>query len=314
MFPGDCGTFNTVLQHELAHAIGFDEHAYTGQEGVSIQCVFSIQKEGENKDHVWSNFCQHEIEYIYAAYGQRQGNFDEENFWSKPIVTGLITDPGTIVVDQGASLSVDADFLQFRGTETPPATVVGTNLFWSVTPPTRANVEPSGGPNVVVTGSGQEFGPGFVNVTVVPPPLTYLRSTALFVEKHQIPLIVNEVACEPEDPVRVTAITADQEPAITTAGIHSFTATTICGQPTNFGWQFVPSSGGGGVIIFDGTNPQTYNVRAGDYTLTVTATPPSPGVALTRFVNVCTDGGMMLSVEDPGTDAVGGCGGGGELP
>jgi hypothetical protein len=149
-----------------------------------------------------------------------------------------------------------------------------------------------------------------VNVTVIPPPITYLRSTELIVEEHQIPLIVNEVTCQPSDPVRVTAITADQEPAITTAGIHSFTATTICGQPTNFTWQFVPSSGGGWVIIFDGSNPQTYNVRAGDYTLTVTATPPSPGVALTRFVNVCTGGGMMLSVEDPGTDAVGGCGGG----
>lgn len=69
MFPGTCGSFNTVLQHELAHAIGFTDHDFTGQEGVSIQCAFSIQNGGEFDGRVWSNICQHEIEYIYAAYG-----------------------------------------------------------------------------------------------------------------------------------------------------------------------------------------------------------------------------------------------------
>jgi hypothetical protein len=165
-----------------------------------------------------------------------------------------------------------------------------------------------------------------VNVTVIPPPLTYLRSTELIAEEHQIPLIVNEVTCNPSVPLRVSAIAVDQEPAITSVGSHSFSETHV-GCPDGdlwFDWTFDPSAPGMPTTTIDsvpeGTDP-SYWVAGGNYTITVTALPSDStgaGFALIRGVNVCTDppGGGFLILEgggDPEPNAAGGCGGG-ELP
>lgn len=144
MFPGTCGDFGTALTHELAHTLGFTTHKFDGQAGVSEQCVFSIQADSV----VHGSICQHEIEYIYQAYGQRQGGFTSTAFWDHPIVTGLLTTPFSISVDQGASVSVNVDKLFFANGQTQPADPVGTTFIWNVEPNNIASVSPSG----VVTG------------------------------------------------------------------------------------------------------------------------------------------------------------------
>lgn len=321
MFAGGCGTFGIVLTHEFAHTLGFDVHEFDDQAGVSTNCVFAIAQSGPEIGVLHSSFCQHEIEYIYQAYGQRQGGFVATAFWNHPIVTGLLTTPASISIDQGVSVNVNVSKLVFGNGQTQLADLGGTSLSWSVDPLGLASVTPTGGPTVEVTGSAVLQGPGVVKVTVANVSGMYLRSTALFVNKHQIPLTVTTPACTPGASPIVTAISVDQEPAITLPGSHSFTASVVgCVGAATYFWTFTPSLPGlPGLWIIDGSNPQTYNVPGGNYTLTVTVTPHN-GFAFTRFVNVCTSppggGGGLFGQKGGGvgTNAVAGCGGGGGEP
>jgi hypothetical protein len=263
-----------------------------------------------------SEVCQHDIEYIYEAYNQREGEFS----WEKHIVTGLLTTPDSVNVDEDATVSFVVDKLKFARSQQGDTDPGSTNFFYSTTPSGLAT-----GTNEVLT--GEDDGIGVLNVNVaLPQQSQYLEGTTLFAKHHQVPLVVNPPPCDPGNPpLRVTAITADQEPAITSVGSHSFSATHVgcpAGEDMWFDWTFDPSAIGMPTTTIDSVGANvSYPVAGGNYTITVTALPSDStgaGFPLIRYVNVCTDppgGGLQLlqGPGDPGTDAVGGCGGG-ELP
>ena len=198
-----------------------------------------------------------------------------------------------------------------------------TPISWGVLPGNIGQVSSSG----LVTGLSGGTGRLIMGVGAVDSQ--YFRSTTLILAKDSVPLVVSggtPTGCEPAPTLRVTAITVDQEPAITFAGNHTFTATTVgCdGSTVTYRWTFDPSKPGEPTTIFpSGLEAQIYNVPAGNYTITVTALPSDAGgtgFATTRFVNVCTDppggGGGLFGQKGGGvgTNAVGGCGGGGGEP
>ena len=322
--------YGRILIHEFAHVLGFNgTTAHTvGVPGVSENCVINLPRPdttggnpaGSTSPGVNTTVCQHEIEFIYQVYGQRQGGFDQTAFWDHPIVTGLRTTPASVTVDKGSSVQVTVNQLSFTRGQLSTAPLDSTTFSWEPSNPALAAVDANG----LVTGKGAGTG----NVVITPNniPSIYLQGTTLVADHFLVPLTVVDTASAPPGcgpTLRVTAITVDQEPAITTAGSHGFAATTVgCGGPVTYDWTFDPSAPGMTTTrLLDAAAAVSYPVAAGSYTLTVTALPydGSQGIPLVRSVNVCTGGGLELlqapgSGSDPGTNAVGGCGGPGGEP
>ncbi len=317
MSSGPCGEFGVVLKHEFAHAIGFTSHTVQGQAGVSEECVFPIASSGPEKNVLHANFCQHEVEYVYQAYGQRLGGFSPNSFWDHPVVTGYGTSPYSVSVDQGSSTQVTVDELRFdRGQQFP--TPPGASAYaWSVLPPSLATVNSAGQVTGQLVGSGSIV----IRPTAVPP--VYIVSTDLLDRGHSLPITVNDTSagCPPAPTLRVTSVTTDQEPAITSSGWHTFLASAVgCQGPVLYDWTFDPSKPGlPTTTLLNQQYQVTYSVPSGSYALSVTALPhhvadSTFGYPLIRFVNVCTSGagGSLMYAQGsiPGEDAVAGCGGG----
>lgn len=297
--------------------IGFQgQSSHTlGQPGYSDHCASFLPPPGTG---VNGQVCQHEIEYIYQAYNQREGGFSQTAFWDHPVVTGVQTTPFKIDIDQGEAILFTVDKLQFlRGNR--PSVDAGATTY-------NLRTEPEGLLGIGDSLVGRNPGSGKLVVDVLTVPSEFIQSTELGVNHQLISLVVKDTTppCNPFVPLATTAITADEEPAIINVGPHTFTA-TFDGCPNGqitFDWTFDPSALGMPTTTINdvvGTST-TYSVANGNYTLAVTARPSdtqTTGFLMTRFVNVCTDppgggGGLLLREDDGGgTNATAGCGGGG---
>jgi hypothetical protein len=325
-----CATFETntdfgkVVRHELAHVLGYQiqAHNFSGSLGVSETCAVHLSPDGEG-NVVFAPVCQHEVEYIYAAYSQRVGEFDQSNFWNRHIVTGINT-VGSFDVEQGETLTLAWDALTFAPGQLPSALPGPTEAGWMAD---LGNIEIVDAMNGVVR--GRFVGDDEAVATLSQVPSAYLKSTFLNLPgiRHRVSATVldSTSSCTPGiPPLRVTSITADQEPAITSVGSHAFTATHVgCPNgPMWHDWTFDPSAPGMPTTTLDSVGANVnYWVAGGNYTITVTAlaTDSIGGFPLIRYVNVCTDppgGGLAIREGEGGgggTNATGGCGGG-ELP
>jgi len=156
---------------------------------------------------------------------------------------------------------------------------------------------------------GNVVGSYVVTVRVLSPLPTGYRMGTIFQNRgHRIAITV---ASAP-GPFRVTAVTADQEPAITVGGMHSFTATTT-GSPEagSYAWRFIRSSTPWDTTtVVSNTKSVTYAVWDGSYSLSVRVVP-SGGTAFERYVNVCTASGASVMAPGDDENVVAGCGGGG---
>ncbi len=328
-------TYSRILLHEFSHVLGFNKSMEkVGRDGISDHCAFHLPDSDTTGTPpnliiapapVNGSVCQHEIEFIYKHFGQLAEPFDANNFWNRHIVTGVNTNPPSVEVGVGQSTPVVVTALTFdrSGDSIQPVAPGSTPIDWDVLPAGIAGVSSSGLVTGLVGGTAR------VIVGVGQVVSDYFRSTTLIRAKDSVPLFVSggpPPNCQPGSTLRVTAITADQEPAITLAGNHTFTATTVGCDPetVTYRWTFDPSKPGEQTVIFpSGSDAQIYDVPAGNYTITVTALPSDSsgtGFALTRGVNVCTDppggGGGLFGQKDGGvgTNAAGGCGGAGGGP
>lgn len=247
--------------------------------------------------------CQHEIEVIYERYVMRDplgSNFDQLHF-----VTGLFTSPFSLMLDVDESATITVSSLQhLRSGSLSSDSLGGSQFVWTSDAPLIASVI-----NGIVTGVAA--GSTTVRTKIASGTLPSGNiAGAIFGQKGQETSVV---VPQPSGPFYVTAINVDQEPAIVTSGIHTFTAITTVPPPpfTSWLWTFVRSNtwppdttqqSGGATTTFD--------VLPGSYSLTVTANPSTAG-PFTRSVNVCTEGGG--GPEGPlfgggiGTNKVAGC-------
>ncbi|MEO8478553.1 MAG: S8 family serine peptidase [Gemmatimonadota bacterium] len=107
--------------------------------------------------------------------------------------------------------------------------------------------------------------------------------------------------------------------AITTPGNCQITAATANGiAPIQVKFEVSRSDQSGTTTYGWGSASRTISVGAGDYTLTIKATPREQfyqrvGYYTIQEISVCTSTGdaLMAPTAPPGTDATGGCGGGG---
>jgi hypothetical protein len=120
-----------ILIHEMGHMIGFvgqSSHGL-GQLGYSSHCASFLPPAGEG---VNGQICQHDVEYIWAAYNQRPDPVDALKFWNRHVVTGIDAEPGPLVVRVGDSLHITggSNLLFSRGLITS-APLGGAAVSWS---------------------------------------------------------------------------------------------------------------------------------------------------------------------------------------
>jgi len=304
--------FQTVLIHEMTGVLGYSDGI---ENKVPVNCVtYRVAGAPIN-----TSPCQHELEYIYAAYGYLTINVN--TFWSTPIVTGFVNLPTSVTLVQGDSQVVMATGLHFARQLTPNAPLGSVSITWSSDDENVVQKPPAGASsklkalNVGTTTVRAKIASGLSS--------SYLRGAVLTWAGHEITVTVTAPPPPPPGPFKVTDITGLTPPA-TEAGTYPLTA-TVANQPTGtlkIRWQVTYSNGVLGPLDSGyGPNGYALQVPAGSYSIRVTATPRSyqganyfQGTAQIRDYPVCTEGGggggNYVAYQTGGEetpDVVGGC-------
>jgi len=295
--------YGTTLTHEIAHVYGLKTtHEKAGVPGVSDHCAIHLPDDGT----INGNICQHEIELIYQGWGH--GNLPVTDpvafaaFWGEHIATGFNL-PITSTIEEGTSKQFMPTQFQFANGRISGLAVGSASFSWSVSPTPGVELQPNG------TVLAQTQGTYTLTVRLLSAlPQGYRRGTVF--QSRGYPIAITVVPAP--GPFRVTAITADQEPAITVGGMHGFTATTT-GSPQagSYAWRFIRSSTPWDTTtVVTTTKSVIYNVWDGSYSLSVRVVPAG-GTAFERYVNVCTGSGAALMAPGEEENVVAGCQGGG---
>lgn len=304
-YPGTCPTnragASTTLTHELGHVLGYQSGAH---QVPPSNCSFYLPANHTINGAV----CQHEVEGILSAYSFRPLPQDVVGFWTKPIVTGLVTIPSILTVGVGATQQVSTTHFTFRRQPgTPPTPVGGTTFTWNSKNAGIATVVSGNIVRGLQVGSTELWtSPG----TAFPP--TYQSGARFAGWGHEIPVAVSGGATG----FRVLAFNGPATP-ITSAGSRLLTAIVINAQQgeLTIRWQVAYSNA---VVDTVDTgfvaNGYSLSVPAGSYNIRVTATPRvggTTGGALVQDYPVCTGGGQPVYVQSelPGgePDAKEGC-------
>jgi len=298
--PTNRADATTTLKHELGHVLGYQVGAHHTP---PAYCSFYLPVDYTINGTV----CQHEIEGVLSAYGFRPTPGEVDSFWTRPLVTGLVTVPSAPSVVVGDSQQVVVTQFTFRRQNNAPSVSVGGATFsWESKSPGIASVFPSGlvtghavgATRLVITNSGSV-------------PSGYQLGARFGGWGHEVPVTVTGGSG-----FRVGAISGPGTP-ITSAGTYSLTA-TVLNAPNGtltIQWQVAYSNAVlDTVVTAFGPNSYALQVPAGSYNIRVTATPrvgSNTGASLIRDYPVCTGqgGGDLAASEQPGagTDAVGGC-------
>jgi hypothetical protein len=255
---------------------------------------------------VGGDVCLHDVEAVLLAY---RGLSLPAAYFQSAIAqkTDLRTAPLTL--QRGAQFTLA--LTQAATTAPPAASAVllprePSQVTWTSSNPAVATVSTSG--VVAATGNGTAQ----IRATMPPaqlPPTGYVAWSPLAVLGDGFTLTVVDA------PLRITDISTPEGPPLTRAGYHTFTAAWTGGPggtPDSVRWQIDDTRTGPGIdvtIMRRGSLDLTRLIQAGDYSLQISALPykaGQPGSAYAEDYPVCTgDGGLS------GTDAEGGCGGGG---
>ena len=308
-YPSSCSTNRddavTTLTHELGHVLGYQSGAH--QTPPSYRS-FRLPDDGTINGTV----CQHEVEGVLSAYSFRPRPFEVDSFWTKPIVTGLVTTPSSVSVAVDATKQVTVTHFTFRRQNNAPAAQVGSASFsWAQGATNIATVSQAG----LVTGKGE----GTTKVTVSSPsplPSTFQLGGRFAGWGQEIPVTVTTGGGGPG--FRVSALNGVATP-ITTAGTHWLSAAVINAPVGTLMIRWVVAYSNAVIDTVDtGFGPNSYalQVPAGSYTIRVTATPRignETGASRSQDFPVCTGqgggGGEFIAAKPPGggTDAVEGC-------
>ncbi len=303
--PGD---FLTILTHEMSHVMGYNS-TLEGPNVVPGNCALYLPASG--------SICQHEIEYLYAAYFPSSPVHPVgTDFWSRRFVTGLQVTPTSVTVQATQTAAVTANALLFGRQIAPSsAPLGGAAIQWSNDFPAISSVN-SG----VIT--GLSTGNDTVRAKVTSGLGTYKLGTVMSSAGQPIPVTVT-AGPPPGTGFRVTAITGAPHPITSTPNIYSLTA-SVTQQPAGtlqIKWKIVYSNFPSDTIRVDyGPNSYALNTSSGSYSVRVYATPRSGsgtswvyGAEGIQDFPVCTGGGgggggdlvEMPVGED--NDAVAGC-------
>jgi hypothetical protein len=289
-----------LLVHEMGHMLGFKgtgSHTL-GDPGYSDHCASYLPASGVNDE-----ICQHDIEYIYLAYSQRQGGYDPNNFWDRHVVTGIDTESGPVSVRVDETYQIQGGTnLLFNLGQPGPTPLGQTTVSWTVTTG-KASVNATTGLLM-----GEFEGADTAKAAVTPPTSLYINSTELTELKQRVPIDV--LGCVP---LRPLSIVVEQEPSVTYQDTLWFKVPEFvgCAVPVSWDWTFDPSN----PLLSDSTmlnveDSVEFFVQGGSYTLTVTAHPHAPsdtGIALIRGVNVCTELQLQIPGGGGGPNRPSGC-------
>jgi hypothetical protein len=299
------GDFTSVLKHALGHVLGWTNVVHKqGVPGISDNCIMYLS--AERLRPVGGDVCLHDVEAVLLAY---RGLSLPAAYFQSAIAqkTDLRTAPLTL--QRGAQFTLA--LTQAATTAPPAASAVllprePSQVTWTSSNPAVATVSTSG--VVAATGNGTAQ----IRATLPPaqlPPTGYVAWSPLAVLGDGFTLTVVDA------PLRITDISTPEGPPLTRAGYHTFTAAWTGGPggtPDSVRWQIDDTRTGPGIdvtIMRRGSLDLTRLIQAGDYSLQISALPykaGQPGSAYAEDYPVCTgDGGLS------GTDAEGGCGGGG---
>ncbi len=304
-------TFQTTLIHEMSHVLGFTSVTLE-TESSPTNCVIHLGTE----NHVNSSVCQHELDFIYGAYGYLSIN--TTTFWGKPIVTGFVGLPDSVTLVKGDSLAVTATQLRFARQLTGNQPLGSTSISWSSDNVQVADRLASIGATTWITGEG-------VGTTTIRAGIgsglssLYQRGGVMTHAGQEIAVTVTPA---PTGPFKASSISGPATP-VTGAGTYPLTATVVNPPPggtLEVRWQVTYSNDSLGP--FDtgyGPNAYSMQVPAGSYNIRVTATPRSnlgngyfQGIGTIRDFPVCTGvggggGDLAASEAGGGSDAVEGC-------
>jgi hypothetical protein len=303
-------TFQTTLIHELSHVLGYTSATLETQTSPT-NCVIHLG----TGNHVNSSVCQHELEYIYAAYGYLSIN--TTTFWGKPVVTGFVGLPNSMALVEGDSQLVAATGLQFGRQLTGNQPLGSASVSWSTENDQVARPTSTSGGSAYVKGTGA--GSTTVRAKVSSGLNSLYQRGAVMTHAGQE--IAVTVTPAPTGPFKATSISGPSTP-VTAAGTYPLAANIVNlpGGTLEVRWQVTYSNDSLGP--FDtGYGPNAYpmQVPAGSYNIRVTATPRSnlgngyfQGIGTIRDFPVCTGGGggggdLAASEAGGGSDAVEGC-------
>jgi hypothetical protein len=310
--PNYVDNFLTVLTHELAHVMGYTS-LLEGQNIVPANCALYLPSSG--------SICQHEIEYLYAAYfPSSPANPVDQNFWTRRFITGLQVTPASVTIQATQTAAVTASALLFGRQVAPSSAPLGGAVIqWTSDNPGTAEVPSSG----VIRGVA--VGNTIVRAKTTSGLGTYKLGTVMSAAGQDIPVTVTP-GPPPGTGFRVTGITGAPQPVTSTPNIYPLYA-SVTQQPAGtlqIRWKIVYSNFPSDTIRVDyGVNNYALNTPSGSYSIRVYATPRSGsgtnwiyGAEGIQDFPVCTGGGGGGGggggdlVETPGgedNDAVTGC-------
>jgi hypothetical protein len=307
------GDLERVLKHELTQALGWVDQAegYAsrhGGVGISDNCSLFLPSPVKILNPY---VCLHDVQAAFMRYSGEPFPLAPEEYFGRPIfqASDLDRSPLSLWIGDTAQLEITR-FVSDSPPSAYPVQIQRTLV--------QANLESSdlAVANVSATGLVVASGSGAAWIKVRPQAVPGYRAWMPFaVLGDSVRVTVAAPPPPPPAPLRITDIWTPEGPPLTQAGSHTFTATWTGGPggtPDSVRWQIDDTRTGPGIdvtVMRRGSMQLTRLIQAGDYSLQFTALPYKGGQAGFAYAEdfpVCTgDGGQA------GTNAEGGCGGGG---
>lgn len=302
-----------VLVHEFGRLLGFTSGSHEfGDLPTAGTCAHYLPP--DDRSNINSTVCQHEVEFLYAAYGLRADPSEFAAFWTTPIITGFdAASPLPVPYQGSAQIAYSQYVFANQPTFASTAPMNGAAVEWQAAAP--ASVGPSGlvtngavvASSVPVTGKLLNAPPGFQLGLAATS-----RGTTVTAQLAGPP-----PPTPPGPAFRISALNAPSVP-FTTSGPRAVTATIEDGGYPVGVWWWVTYSNHVLPDAFYTTSGTMLDVpvESGSYNIQITAEPVNAkahGTGFTQNFPVCTGGGGGLDFsvaplrDSVTTDAKAGC-------